>query len=78
MAGSRTWVPPMPSSWVTAWQQSYLRRRGRGGSILQPAAGMLTAEDRRQLRFGPSWGWWGVPEAERVLWWERDGHPTAD
>ena len=71
-SGARTFIPEMPASWVAAWRTNYLRKIRRKGSILQAAANRLTADDERNLRFGPAWAWWGVPAADREIWRGRD------
>ncbi len=76
MSGARTFIPAMPQSWVRAWRNSYLQQNRQRGSILQVVA-PLTVEQQRQLRFGPTWAWWGVPDDQKALWWERDGQTSA-
>lgn len=76
MSGGRTSYGNLPQSWVRWWRQDYLARCRSRGSILRPLA-PLTAEQQRILRFGPCWGWWGVSDEQRALWWERDGNQSA-
>lgn len=63
----------LPACWVKGWRAQYLKQQRGTGSILDLGAGSLTAEQRRTLRFGPVWRWWGLSESERAWWWEQDG-----
>lgn len=77
-ASIRTWMPPLPASYVAAWREAYVRRcsassplLGAGGGVLEP----LSADagvDQRVLRFGPCWAWWGLPP-ELKAYWEAQG-----
>ena len=77
MAGSRTWIPPMPRSWVAQWRANYLGRNGNpllgaGGGVLSPTHNGLNADDERKLAFGPTWSWWRLSDAEKAQWWALD------
>jgi hypothetical protein len=72
VSGARTYTGNLPQSWVRWWRQDYLSRCRSKGSILQPVA-PLTAEQQRTLRYGPCWSWWRLSDAERAVWWSRDG-----
>lgn len=74
MSATRTWMPPLPASYVAAWRQAYLQQcratsplLGAGGGLLGPLAADA-AVDQRVLRFGPVWRWWGLTDEQRSHW----------
>lgn len=72
----RTWSPPLPASWCSAWREAYLRQHSTGllgpggGSILVAPRDAESTEHERKLRHGAVWAWWRLSEEQRAAWWE--------
>lgn len=71
---TRTWLPPLPASYVTAWRAAYLQQcraasplLGAGGGVLEPLV-PDAAVDQRVLSFGHVWHWWGMTPEQRRYW----------
>jgi hypothetical protein len=74
MAGraARTFTGNLPHAWVVAWRAWYRASCRSKGTLLKVAT-PLTAEQQRQMAFGPCWAWWGLSEPERDWWRQQDG-----
>ena len=74
MTATRTWLPPLPASYVAAWRRSYLQRCSATSPLLGASGGVLEplqadgAVDQRVLRFGHVWRWWGLSAESKTYW----------
>ena len=72
MAGSRTWVPDLPSSWKAFWLEECLPLRL--AKIQEPHTSILdpvqadNEEARRLRQFGWVWAWWRLPDDLKAFW----------